>query len=182
MACLPLVAQQAKQRLFVAIGTAWFAACLPGIVLAALPLTRAAEARTGKPDILFIAIDDMNDWTTLFDRNNPIKTPNLERLVATIEASFPQPTQMDRYFAYSVDLFQISVPKRLETELVNLGDQQGIVSARQQAADQARRQITAGVDRFVQDCVASLREQTATLCQEMLESMRDGKSGVHQRP
>lgn len=35
-----------------------------------------------KPDILFIAIDDMNDWTTLFDQNNPIQTPNLERLAA----------------------------------------------------------------------------------------------------
>ena len=35
-----------------------------------------------KPDILFIAIDDLNDWTTLFDKDNPIKTPNLERLAA----------------------------------------------------------------------------------------------------
>jgi arylsulfatase A-like enzyme len=35
-----------------------------------------------KPNILFIAIDDMNDWTTLFDKDNPIKTPNLERLAA----------------------------------------------------------------------------------------------------
>lgn len=35
-----------------------------------------------KMHILFIAIDDMNDWTTLFDKNNPIKTPNLERLAA----------------------------------------------------------------------------------------------------
>ena len=34
------------------------------------------------PDILFIAIDDMNDWTTLFDKGNPIQTPNLERLAA----------------------------------------------------------------------------------------------------
>ena len=33
-----------------------------------------------QPHVLFIAIDDMNDWTTLFDRNNPIKTPNLEKL------------------------------------------------------------------------------------------------------
>ncbi len=33
-------------------------------------------------DILFIAIDDMNDWTTLFDDNNPIQTPNLDRLAA----------------------------------------------------------------------------------------------------
>ncbi len=35
-----------------------------------------------KPDVLFIAIDDMNDWTTLFDDDNPIQTPNLKRLAA----------------------------------------------------------------------------------------------------
>jgi choline-sulfatase len=33
-----------------------------------------------KPNVLFIAIDDMNDWTTLFDAKNPIRTPNIERL------------------------------------------------------------------------------------------------------
>ncbi len=33
-----------------------------------------------RPNILFIAIDDLNDWTTLFDRDSPIKTPNIERL------------------------------------------------------------------------------------------------------
>ncbi len=38
--------------------------------------------RRHRPDVLFIAIDDMNDWTTLFDRDNPIQTPNLERLAA----------------------------------------------------------------------------------------------------
>lgn len=32
------------------------------------------------PNVLFIVIDDMNDWTTLFDKSNPIRTPNLERL------------------------------------------------------------------------------------------------------
>ncbi|WP_419193800.1 sulfatase-like hydrolase/transferase [Novipirellula herctigrandis] len=35
-----------------------------------------------KPNVLFIAIDDMNDWTTLFDDDNPIQTPNLKRLAA----------------------------------------------------------------------------------------------------
>ena len=39
-----------------------------------------AQNQAQKPDILFIAIDDMNDWTTLFDPENPIKTPNMERL------------------------------------------------------------------------------------------------------
>lgn len=40
---------------------------------------KKSEAKP-KPDVLFIAIDDMNDWTTLFNENNPIKTPNLKRL------------------------------------------------------------------------------------------------------
>ena len=40
----------------------------------------ALRAKSPRPNVLFIAIDDMNDWTTLFDQSNPIKTPNLERL------------------------------------------------------------------------------------------------------
>ncbi len=34
----------------------------------------------GAPDVLFIAVDDMNDWISLLDPESPIKTPNLERL------------------------------------------------------------------------------------------------------
>ena len=33
-----------------------------------------------RPNVLFIAMDDLNDWTTLFDKDNPIKTPNMDRL------------------------------------------------------------------------------------------------------
>ncbi len=46
------------------------------------PFLGAAEINgtSRPPNILFIAIDDMNDWTTLFDQSNPIQTPNLERL------------------------------------------------------------------------------------------------------
>jgi arylsulfatase A-like enzyme len=40
----------------------------------------AISSQSKRPNVLFIAIDDMNDWTTLFDKNNPIKTPNLIRL------------------------------------------------------------------------------------------------------
>jgi len=51
-------------------------------VLAGLIVTPALAKETQRPDILFIALDDMNDWTTLFDKSNPIQTPNLERLAA----------------------------------------------------------------------------------------------------
>jgi hypothetical protein len=37
------------------------------------------------------------------------------------------------------------------------------------------------VNAFVSDCIATLREQTATLCQEMLHSIQSGESGVHQK-
>jgi arylsulfatase A-like enzyme len=33
-----------------------------------------------QPDILMIAVDDLNDMLTVYDSSNPIKTPNLERL------------------------------------------------------------------------------------------------------
>jgi arylsulfatase A-like enzyme len=51
----------------------------------ALPVKKPVKATSKatdkpKPDVLFIAIDDMNDWTTLFDDSNPIQTPNLKRL------------------------------------------------------------------------------------------------------
>ena len=42
----------------------------------------AAKAEPDRPNVLFIAVDDMNDWTTLFDPANPIRTPNLQRLAA----------------------------------------------------------------------------------------------------
>ena len=35
-----------------------------------------------KPDVLFIVVDDMNDWISLLDEKAPIVTPNLERLAA----------------------------------------------------------------------------------------------------
>ena len=61
---------------------------LLALVLAFLfPLSLLAKDRSpvvslSKPNVLFIAIDDMNDWTTLFDEGNPIQTPNLKRLAA----------------------------------------------------------------------------------------------------
>jgi arylsulfatase A-like enzyme len=32
-----------------------------------------------KPNVLFIAIDDLNDWVGVFDGNPQVKTPNLDR-------------------------------------------------------------------------------------------------------
>ena len=118
------------------------------------------------------------DWRTAAEKL--VQEP--ERVVATIEASFPAPEVMGKYFTFATQLFQIRAPENLDMDLITLGDQQQVIAARARAAQQASAQITAGVDGFVRDCVASLREQTARLCTEMLQSMSVGKTdGVHQK-
>ena len=104
-----------------------------------------------------------------------------DRLVAAIEASFPQPTRMQRAFGFETQLFQLRAPERLELALVTQANQEQVIAARQRAAEKASAQIHRGAESFVADCVASLRQQTAELCQEMLASMRICKTGVHQR-
>lgn len=103
------------------------------------------------------------------------------RIVASIQAAFPPAERLDRYFGFTTSLFQVRAPEALEAELITTGDQQAIIEARAAAAAEAKARIQEGVETFVADAVACLREQTATLCDEMLASMRDGKTGVHQR-
>jgi len=50
-----------------------------GLVSSSFVTSMRKSVRT-QPDVLFIAIDDRNNWTTLFDPKNPMKTPNLVRL------------------------------------------------------------------------------------------------------
>jgi len=104
-----------------------------------------------------------------------------DRLVETIEESFPTPERMERAFGFTTQLFQISVPDGFTLDEISLSEHQEVVRARQQAVQEASDRIHRGVQGFISDCVASLREQTATLCEEMLESMKSGKTGVHQK-
>ncbi len=104
-----------------------------------------------------------------------------DRLVATIEASFPLADAMERHYGFSTQLFQISVPERLGLDLVSFAEQEQLREARQTATREASAKIRHDVEIFVADCVASLREQTALLCGEMLASMNSCESGVHQK-
>jgi hypothetical protein len=104
-----------------------------------------------------------------------------ERLVASIAAAFPPVGRMDRFFGFDIQLFQIAAPERLGLDTLALGDQEQLIAARQQAAQEAARKIRADAQAFVADCVATLREQTAQLCQEMLQSIHTSETGVHQK-
>jgi len=78
-------------------------------------------------------------------------------------------------------MFQIAMPSHMSKELVSASAQQAIVEARQIAAQEAGQRIRRGVESFVAECVASLREQTAQLCQDMLTSINECETGVHQK-
>ena len=79
---------------------------------------------------------------------------NPDHLVATIEASFPYPDQMERYYGFDVQLFQIALPQKMTAELVTAAEHQAVVEARQKAAREAGQKIRNGVQSFVADCVA----------------------------
>lgn len=50
-------------------------------VLGLAPTARLLGSERGKrPNVLFIALDDLNDWIQVLDKNAPIQTPNIERL------------------------------------------------------------------------------------------------------
>jgi hypothetical protein len=117
------------------------------------------------------------EWRTLAEK----LAPDPDRLVSVIEASFPGPGIMNRFFGFDLQLFQISAPERLGFDLVTLGDQEAVLAARREAAAAAGQKIREDAQAFVSDCIASLREQTATLCEEMLESIRTCDTGVHQK-
>src|SRR6202044_1051707 len=101
-----------------------------------------------------------SEWRTMAQKL--VSDP--DRVVANIESAFPAPQRMDRFFGFETQLFQIAVPERLGLDLVTVAAHQSLMQARQQAAQAASRQIHEGVERFVADCVAALRQQTAQLC------------------
>src|ERR1044071_7395781 len=52
-----------------------FLAALPGLLG-----SRATAASATKPNVLFIAVDDLNHWVGYLGRNPQTRTPNIDRL------------------------------------------------------------------------------------------------------
>ena len=67
--------------------------------------------------------------------------PDPERVVANIEAAFPAPQKMDRFFGFETQLFQIAVPERLGLDMVAMADHQRLMLARQHAAQRASQPV-----------------------------------------
>ncbi len=61
--------------------TAAIPAFLTAITIAAAPITAAAaEPSPSRPNVLFIAVDDLNHWVGYLGRNKQTITPNIDRL------------------------------------------------------------------------------------------------------
>ncbi len=104
-----------------------------------------------------------------------------ERMLAVIANAFPKSDIIDRKFSFHTQTFQLALPDAIPmAKLVEMETQRGVVEARRQAAADARREIERSCQEFIADCVATLREQTAGLCNEMLETIR-GTGSVHQK-
>src|SRR3954471_1538764 len=50
--------------------------------LSVAPLLAAGAAETSRPNVLFIAIDDLNDWVGCLGGHPDTKTPNIDGLAA----------------------------------------------------------------------------------------------------
>jgi arylsulfatase A-like enzyme len=55
---------------------------LPTLLLTLVFLTATLTAPAKSPDVLFIAVDDLNDWTGHLGGHPQARTPNIDRLVA----------------------------------------------------------------------------------------------------
>ncbi|MEM1294175.1 MAG: sulfatase [Verrucomicrobiota bacterium] len=50
------------------------------VLLCSCLILAGTGSASERPDVLFIAVDDMNDWISLLDPESPIQTPNLKQL------------------------------------------------------------------------------------------------------
>ena len=103
------------------------------------------------------------------------------RLAAAVEEAFPSPIKLEQSFAFETRLFQIALPESMQEEASSFAEQEAVAQARERAAREATDKLRHDTEEFVADCVATLREQTAKLCTDMLASIGDVKCGVHQK-
>lgn len=104
-----------------------------------------------------------------------------ERLIHTIEQSFPPAGDIAKRFAFETRLFQIAAPDSIRLEVAEGMEQMEVAEDRRRIADDASRRLQADLDGFIRESVASLREETARLASEVLATIDGSENGVHQR-
>lgn len=120
----------------------------------------------------------LQEWTDMAAR----MSSDPARLLRTIEQSYPPAHKLEKTFGFEMRMFEVRAPQDVSLQLMNFGEYNAVVQARRQAASVASAQMRQQTESFIAECVTTLREQTAQLCEEMLASMQGGKTdGVHQK-
>jgi len=146
--------------------------------LAELENEFAARTRSFQQQYPELRENSLGEWRQTASRLS-VKDP--EKLCSTIEAGFPSADQIGRYFSFDTQVFQIALPGKLSVTGTTLAEQMAVATVRENAAREAQEKLSAGIDAFVGDCVATLRQETARLCDDMLASIQQSESGVHQK-
>jgi len=118
------------------------------------------------------------EWNTMV---NSLSLPNPEDVLAAIEAAFPGQHRLDKFFGFTTHLFQVVAPEQTGANIIGLADQKAVIEARAKAAAEAQARLRRETEIFVAECITTLRTQTAQLCHEMLESIANSDTGVHQK-
>jgi hypothetical protein len=104
-----------------------------------------------------------------------------QRLMATIEQSFPPAGNINQRFEFSWSLFQISAPESIRLEIVDGVTQIEAAQNRQRIAAEATHRMQTDLDSFIRQSVAALRQETARLASDVLATIDASDKGVHQR-
>jgi hypothetical protein len=104
-----------------------------------------------------------------------------ERLIHTIEQSFPPAGDIAKRFGFETRLFQIAAPDSIRLEIADGMAQLEVADDRRRIAEDASRRLQSDLDGFIRESVASLRDETARLASEVLATIDGSENGVHQR-
>ena len=104
-----------------------------------------------------------------------------DKLIATIEQSFPPSGEITKRFAFEIRLFQIAAPDSIRLEVVEGMAEIEVADDRRRIAEDASRRLQSDLDGFIRESVASMREETARLATEVLATIDGSENGVHQR-
>ena len=120
----------------------------------------------------------LNEWR---DAARSMDVP-VGEFVDRIAATFPSGRRLRQRFHFDAHFYQVTAPESVRLQATDAAEQAAVVNARALVARQAAEKLAHDTESFVSDCVANLREQTAQICDEMLASMKSGKTeGVHQK-
>lgn len=104
-----------------------------------------------------------------------------EALLITIEQSFPPAGEITKRFGFEFRMFQIAAPDSIRLEVAEGVAQMEAAEDRRRISEDATRKLQSDLDGFIRESVASLREETARLCTEVLATIDGSENGVHQR-